>query len=115
VKIQVESIGNIALLLPQGRLDFGAAPDFQAGVERALSGAGSTPAGVIIDCAGLEYVSSAGLRVFVLAARGARRAKIAFAVCTLKPVVREVFDVSGFGALMIVYDDRAAALGQMPT
>jgi len=110
VNVRLESIGLTTVVIPEGRLDFGAAAGFQAQVEHVLSGAGTAPAGVIIDCGGLDYVSSAGLRVFLLAARASQRAGIAFAMCALKPAVREVFDVSGFSRVIAVFAERAAAL-----
>ena len=71
--------------------------------------------GVLIDCAWLDYVSSAGLRVFLIATRAAKRGGIAFAVCGLRPAVREVFEISGFGQLMAVHSDRSLALARMPS
>jgi anti-anti-sigma factor len=112
VNFRVESIGLTTVAIPEGRLDFGAAGGFQTQLEQVLAGAGSKPAGVIIDCAGLDYVSSAGLRVFLLAARAAQRTGLMFAICALKPVVREVFDVSGFSRVITVYADRTTALAQ---
>jgi anti-sigma B factor antagonist len=110
VNVRLEAIGLATVVIPEGRLDFGAAAGFQAQVEQVLAGGGTAPAGVIIDCAGLDYVSSAGLRVFLLAARASQRSGIAFAICALKPAVRDVFDVSGFSRVIAVLADRAAAL-----
>jgi anti-anti-sigma factor len=112
VNVRLESIGLTTVAIPEGRLDFGAAAGFQAQLEQVLAGAGTKPAGVIIDCTGLDYVSSAGLRVFLLAARASQRAGLAFAICALKPAVREVFDVSGFSRVIAVFADRATALAQ---
>jgi anti-sigma B factor antagonist len=112
VNFRVESIGLTTVAIPEGRLDFGAAAGFQAQLEQVLAGGKSKPAGLIIDCAGLDYVSSAGLRAFLLAARASQRAGLAFAICALKPAVREVFDVSGFSRVIAVYADRDAALAQ---
>ena len=109
----LESVGKITLVSPRGRLDFGSAADFEARIDGAMIGAGTVPVGVLIDCAGLDYVSSAGLRVFLIAARAAKRAGIAFGVCDLKPSVREVFEISGFRELMPVHADRPQALAQM--
>lgn len=114
MNVRVESIGLTRVVIPEGRLDFAAAGGFQAQLEQVLAVAGSNPAGVIIDCAALDYVSSAGLRVFLLAARASQRAGLAFAICALKPAVREVFDVSGFSRVIAVYADRAAALAHTP-
>ena len=83
-------------------------------LEQALAGAGTTPAAVIIDCGALDYVSSAGLRVFLLAARASQRAGIPFALCALKPAVREVFELSGFSRIITVHADRPTALAQAP-
>jgi anti-anti-sigma factor len=114
VNIRLEFLGLTTMVILQGRLDYGAAAGFQTQVELALAGATSKPAGVIIDCAGLDYVSSAGLRVFLLAARASQRAGLSFAICGLIPAVREVFDLSGFSRVIAVYPDRAAALAKMP-
>jgi anti-anti-sigma factor len=114
MNIEIESIGKITLLIPRGRLDFGAAAGFQAEVEQALTGAGRAPTGVLIDCAELDYVSSAGLRVFLIATRAAKRTGVAFAVCSLTPAVKEVFAISGFGQLVSVHADRALAIARMP-
>jgi anti-anti-sigma factor len=108
---QFESLGKLAVVIPSGRLDFGAAASFQSELDKALAG---RPAGMIIDCAGLDYVSSAGLRVFLLVSREAKRAGVALVICSLKPPVKEVFDVSGFSQIIAICTDRAAAVAKMP-
>jgi anti-anti-sigma factor len=112
MNLRIEEIGDVSCVAPVGRLDFDAAPGFQEAVERVLGGAGKTPAAVIIDGTGLEYVSSAGLRAFLLAARSAQRSGISFALCALQPAVREVFELSGFSRIIPVHADRASALAQ---
>ena len=113
MNVHLESLGATTLVVAEGRLDFGAAAAFQAQVEQALAGAGQAPAAVIIDCAGLDYVSSAGLRVFLLGAKGAQRVGASFGICALKPAVREVFELSGFSRVMAMHPDRATALAQV--
>jgi anti-sigma B factor antagonist len=114
VKVRVETLERTTLLIPEGRLDFSSAAGFQQQVEQALAGAGAAPGALLIDCAALEYVSSAGLRVFLLAARASQKAGIAFALSALQPAVREVFELSGFSRMMPVHADRNAALVQLP-
>ena len=110
MKVRVETLELTTLVIPEGRLDFSAAGHFQQHVEQALDGAGTAPTAVIIDCAALEYVSSAGLRVFLLAARASQRAGIWFALTALQPAVREVLELSGFSRMIPLHADRAAAL-----
>jgi serine/threonine-protein kinase RsbW len=115
LKVNFETLGRTTLAIAQGRLDFGAAAGFQKQIEQALVGKGTAPAVLIVDCAALDYVSSAGLRVFLLSARAAQRAGITFALCALQPAVREVFEVSGFSRIMAVHADRPTALAHTGT
>jgi anti-sigma B factor antagonist len=114
VNVSFERLARTALVIPEGRLDFSSAASFEKQLNEVLAGAGTAPAAVIIDCAALDYVSSAGLRAFLLAARGSQRAGISFALCALKPAVREVFDLSGFTRIITIYADRATALAHAP-
>ena len=114
MNVRFETLAQTTLVIPGGRLDFGAADGFQRQLDEALAGAPEAPAAVIVDCTALDYVSSAGLRVFLLAARAAERAGISFALCALQPAVREVFELSGFSRIMTVHADRATALERAP-
>jgi len=110
MNVRVETVEGARVVVPEGRLDFGAATGFQAQLEQAIADAGQAGAPVVIDCNALDYVSSAGLRVFLLAARETQRRKLKFSLCALKPAVREVFELSGFTRIIAVHADRAAAL-----
>lgn len=111
MNLRFEALAEATYAIPEGRLDFDAAPGFQEAVERVLAGA-PRPLAVIIDGAALEYVSSAGLRAVLLGARAAQRAGIPFALCALQPAVREVFELSGFTRIITVQADRATALAK---
>jgi anti-anti-sigma factor len=115
MNVRLETIGQTTLVVVEGRLDFDSAGTFEKQLNQAFVGKPAGPAAVIIDCAGLEYVSSAGLRVFLLAARTAQRAGYQFALCGLQPSVRDVFELSGFSRIITIYADRAAALAHAPT
>jgi len=115
VNVKLEAIGSATLVVPEGRLDFGSAPAFEKQLQDVLSGtSGALPTAVIVDGSSLDYVSSAGLRAILLAARAAQRGGIPFALCALKPAVSEVFDLSGFSRIIPVYPDRATALTAAP-
>jgi serine/threonine-protein kinase RsbW len=110
VRVRVETIANATLVIAEGRLDFNAAGHFESDLERALAASAGTAAAVIVDCVAVDYVSSAGLRTFLKAARAAQRAGISFAVSGLQPAVREVFELSGFNRMIAVHADSATAL-----
>lgn len=64
---------------------------------------------LVLDCANLDYVASAGLRVFLMAAKRVQQHGGRMVVSGLQPSVREVFEISGFLKILTVVDDAAAA------
>ncbi len=101
---------GVSVIALNGRMDSSTSPGIDQELAAALS-AGS--GGVLLDLAGLDYISSAGLRVLLKAAKQAQSAKVAFAVCNATSAVREVFDVSGFSSLLKLHESRDAALAAM--
>jgi anti-anti-sigma factor len=89
----------------EGRLDTATAP---AAEEKLTALLGQGP--VVADLEGVRYVSSAGLRVLLKAAKQARGKGVGFSVCALQPAVREVFEISGFDKIIPFYATRAEAL-----
>lgn len=98
--------GEVLILAVQGRLDSNTAKELD---ETLTAQVGSKPA-VVLDFSGLEYISSAGLRVLLKAAKQGRAGGGKLALCALSPHVREVFDISGFSSIFSIQPDRAAAL-----
>jgi len=97
------------LVAPAGRLDADTSGEFEKEVMEKL---GASPRGMVMDFSGLGYVSSAGLRVVLLAAKKAKAAGGAFVLCGLSPSIKEVFKISGFLSILTVDPDRQAALAR---
>lgn len=67
----------------------------------------------VFDLAGLDYISSAGLRVVLMLAKRLKQNSGRLILCALQPQVREVFEISGFLSILTVVDHRAAAIQQI--
>ena len=65
---------------------------------------------IICDFSGNEYVSSAGLRVFLSTLKRARKSGGDVVLCCLKPGILEIFDMTGFTSLFKIVDSLEAAL-----
>lgn len=63
----------------------------------------------LIDFSGLSYISSAGLRLILVAAKRARQCGGRLILCGLAPTVREVFEISGFLKIMETAADSQEA------
>ncbi|MEI6986276.1 MAG: STAS domain-containing protein [Rhodospirillaceae bacterium] len=97
----------VVIIEPRGRVDSNTAKAFE---EKLLGAISPTDPRMIIDCFQLDYVSSAGLRVLLMAAKRIKANKGKLALAGLKPHVQEVFDVSGFSSIFAIHPSRAAAL-----
>jgi len=115
VELNTEISNNAVIINATGRLDFGSSANFLEQLEAVIQDAESTINVLVIDCSKLDYVSSAGLRTFLVGARSAKQRDMHFCVCGLLPSVQEVFSVSGFDRIVEVCADRAAALEQFET
>ena len=113
MKTTTEQQGNITIVRPAGRLDFEASAAFQQELERTVAQAPTPGGGVLVDCAALDYVSSAGLRAFIVGARAAKAAGIGLVLCSLTAPVKEVFDVSGFSRIIDVTADFNSAKAKL--
>src|SRR6185437_15421848 len=94
---------DTAVLCPQGRIDHATAEGFKAALAPSLSACGAGRDRLVIDMTGVEYISSVGLRVLMLASKQAKAQGAPLAVCGLQPVVREIFEISRFNLVMQVF------------
>ena len=97
---------DTVVLALSGRLDSTTANTFE---KKLLSQIESGERRFVINLAQLDYISSSGLRVFLLAAKRLNSANGKILFCSLQSPVREVFDIAGFSSVFSIYgsDDDA--------
>ncbi len=108
---QSRHFGNIAVATPSGRLDHSAAAAFEQALLPLLDD--QNAAGLIVDFADVEYISSVGLRVLMIAAKQMRGRKARVAAVALQPIVAEIFAISRFDAVFEVFASLRDALAAM--
>ena len=92
-----------------GRLDSNTSPAFEKRLFDVIE-KGSKK--VIVDFKDLDYISSAGLRVILKAAKTLRGTEDVFILCSLKDYVKEVFEISGFDAYLPITSTIDEALSR---
>ena len=95
--IRKQQNGTTLTLAPEGRLDTVTAPELEAELKASMEEADS----LILDFGGLEYISSAGLRV-LLGAHKAMAGKGGMKVTNINEIVAEVFEVTGFADILTI-------------
>ena len=104
--LDVKIDGSVHIILMVGRLDSSSASEAETTV-KAVIDQGATH--LLIDMSGLDYISSAGLRVVLVAAKNMQKSGGAMAICGMSPSVREVFEMTGFLKILKVYDRESEA------
>ena len=93
-----------------GRVDHQSAAQFEAAVMPLLAEAGARQGQLVLDFSGVEYISSVGLRVLMIAAKQMREHKAQLLVAALQTVVAEIFAISRFDRILTVTPTLADAL-----
>jgi stage II sporulation protein AA (anti-sigma F factor antagonist) len=99
-------LGEVVVLAISGKLDGISAPTLEAHATRLLSEGMKR---IVFDCSGLEYVSSAGLRVFLATAKQLQTAGGRCGFAALSPATQEVFRLSCFLELLEIHNTVADA------
>ncbi len=99
MEIGEERQGGVVILRPSGRIDNDTSLSFQ---ERLLGGLDAGPS-VLVDLAGVEFISSAGLAALMTAAKQAKAKNGRIGVAALRPLVQEIFAISRFSRVVPVY------------
>lgn len=99
MSLEPETPSDVIVVRPQGRLDSATSPAFEAAVLEPLEGGSKR---LVLDLSGVNYISSAGLRVILLAGKKLRASDGKLVICGLRDEVRGVFEMSGFLDLFAV-------------
>lgn len=92
-----KSIGEPVMMSLSGRLDTTTASDLEASLADVLANAKA----LVLDLAGLEYISSAGLRV-ILKAQKTMCVRNGMKLVHVPEAVLEVFDITGFSDFLTI-------------
>ena len=91
IELKQQTRAGWCVVTIRGRADAETADE----VENALRAAVNQHDRVAADFANLDYISSAGLRAVLQAARAAQERNAEFTVCQLRGPVKRVFEISG--------------------
>jgi len=112
VQITTRNLADTALIAVAGRVDHQSAAELEKALAAVMVPPGDSPCAVVLDFSAVEYISSVGLRVLMIAARQLRSKAATFSVAALQPVVAEIFAISRFDRVLVVHPDLREALAQ---
>ena len=105
--VRTEQQNGISIISLDGFVDAHTAPEFESCIQAELE-AGHVR--IVVNCASLTYISSAGLGVFMSFIEEVREQNGDIKISGLIPKVRHTFDILGFPDLFEMTADLASAL-----
>jgi anti-anti-sigma factor len=110
VEITEQLTGRVLTVALKGRLDGTTSKGVEELILKRIDEGART---LVVDLAQLDYISSVGLRVLMLAAKRLKSVAGTIVVCALQPSIKQVFDIAGFASLFRLFDTRAEAIQQL--
>lgn len=107
MRISDRTADDVTVFSIAGKLDTHTSPEAQ---DRLLGAIEAGALKVAVNLEELEYISSIGFRVFLVAAKQLQVDGGEFRLCGITGNVKEVFDISGFASVFAIYESEAAAL-----
>lgn len=108
--LQARSYANAHVIPLAGRLDHDNSEAHRAELLAEIERLATAGTAIVLDLSGLKYVSSAGLRVFMLAARQAKAQGSRILVAAAQPMVAEIFLISRFNMILSLHKTVREAL-----
>ncbi|MGE4504695.1 MAG: STAS domain-containing protein [Desulfovibrionaceae bacterium] len=96
-----ETKGGYLVVSASGHMDTTTAQEFEAQCEEWIA---QGTYKVVVNMSGVEYISSAGLRSVLVAGKKLKAGSGELRFCGLTDMVREVFTLSGFGAMFKIFE-----------
>ena len=110
MELKFENINEVTLISINGSLDTNTSPEAESSINQSIMDGNRK---FIIDLENTDYVSSAGLRIFLATAKKLLSEGGTFKLASPNSVVREILEMSGFTSILDVRDTREDALNNM--
>ena len=95
---------DVVVLSPIGRIDHKTADGFEAIFLPCVRECGTRGVNIVLNLGSVDYMSSVGLRVLMVAAKSAKKLNSTIVVVGLQPTLQEIFEISRFSTIFRVFD-----------
>jgi anti-sigma B factor antagonist len=102
-------LNEIIIFKLNGNLNSNTSPELEDKIFEAIKNESKN---MILDFEDLDYISSAGLRVIMKAAKNLKQSEGMIVLCSMQDYVKEVFEIAGFDAYLPIVSTMDDALNQ---
>src|ERR1700746_234619 len=110
MEFKVKEIANVSLIEVVGRIDHTTAKALEDALAPHLANCTGEDRILLLDFSAVTFISSAGLRVLIIAAKQCREQNGQIFFVSVQPMVHEVFQISRFDTVFEVFPTVRVAL-----
>jgi anti-sigma B factor antagonist len=107
MNVKEQKFGEIILMSIEGRLDTTTYGMLEVRLLEIIDGGQIR---IVMDCSEMDYISSSGLRVFLMGLKKITPLKGRFILANLPEAVREIMEIAGFNTIFEIYKTREEAI-----
>ncbi len=107
MEINARTEGEVEVLAISGHLDTKTAKGAEDALNDLINKGRNK---ILVDCEGLDYISSVGLRVLLSTMKKLKKSNGKLHLSGMNPTVKEVFDISGFSTIFTIFPKSPEAL-----
>lgn len=104
---------DVVVAAPVGQIDHPNAESLNQALAPILAASTDGMRALVLDFSGVDYISSMGLRVLLMAARTLRARDARIALTAARPNVKEIFDIARFNHVLEIFPTVRTALEQL--
>jgi anti-anti-sigma factor len=93
------SLNDVSVIAVTGRIDANSSADLESFVIQIIN-AGTYR--LVLDLSNISFISSSGLRVILTLAKNVEPRGGFVRLCGLRPLIQEIFDISGFSQVFTI-------------
>ena len=110
MECKIQTLANVVLIEVERRIDHGTAPAFGSALLPHVDGCTGETKKLLLDLGAVNYMSSAGLRVVMIAAKGCRKQSGKMVLAALQPTIQEIFKIGRFDMVLDTFATVREAL-----
>lgn len=107
MSLSKKNINGFCILNIEGRIDTTNYISFEKDIREVIN---SGEDNIIFNCSGLDYISSSGLRVFLIALKMLMGSNGKLHLCEMQPAIKVIFDISNFSSIFKIFESEEEAL-----
>jgi len=111
--VSQERYADALVLAPVGRIDNSTTDGLKSDLNTHVATCRKGGDRLVLDFSKVDYISSVGLRILMLAAKKVREQDGSIVVAALQPVVREIFEISRFNLVFQCFGTVREALAKV--